>query len=147
MPELYVIDSTSLSLIREHPSSNQIWATLSRLIEEGRIRTVREALEELEAVDPEMFERLKPDKDAIVVRVNDELFMATRLVQENLNSRNRLRAKNGVADIWVLAVALQNDFTVVSDAPCKVDRVPDLCARLGVPCIDLNGLIATEALS
>jgi hypothetical protein len=140
----YVIDTNCLDHIKRRPDANLVWDTVIRLIEERRLKTVEQVMGELEKVDPASFARVKPYRKDFVERITPELFDEAGRISETYPRMSRPWHQNDSADPWLLAAAKLRGYVVVTDEANRRQRIPVVCQREGVQCIDLTAFVEAE---
>jgi Domain of unknown function (DUF4411) len=150
---VYVIDTSSLveSWWRRYPLdvAPDLWGEkLGALIADGRLIAPDEVLNELKGKDDELYAWLL-DHKSMFVELGPELFEVTQQIINNPEFVGMMKnrpARNG-ADPFVVGLAHLRGYTVVTeehdDGPTKC-KIPYVCRRLGVPCINVLGLIRAE---
>jgi hypothetical protein len=123
----YVIDTSSLAAIGK---SEEIWSCIIKLIGEGRLKTVSRVMGELEKVDPEGYQKLKPHAEKIVVYNSNDLVLEagrlSRLYPQMCRSRG---SYPGPADPYVVALAKLNNHVIVSDEGTARRKMPWVCKK------------------
>jgi len=152
VPTKYCIDTSALldGWHRYYPPDifPGLWRQLEGLIERGDLIAPEEVLVELERKDDEVHgwarnhaRMFLPIAEAIQIAVAEVLRRFERLVN---TQRNR-----SLADPWVIALAqVEGGATVVTgehpSGSLDRPRIPDVCGKLGLPCISLLQLIRTQ---
>lgn len=140
----YVIDTSALGHIDGRPDANAVWATVTRLIEEGRLKTVEQVMTELGNVDPNSHARLADYRTKIVERITPELFSEAGRISETYRRMSRPWHRNDSADPWLVALAKLKGYTVVADERRRRQRIPVVCNHEGVVCFDLAEFVEAE---
>ena len=140
----YVIDSNCLDHIKRRPDANLAWDTIIRLIEEGRLKIVEQAMNEIQNVDPEAYERLRPYRRALMERITPDLLAEAGRISDRYRRMSRPYHQNDTADPWLVAAGTTKGYTVVTDERKRRQRIPVVCEREGVPCINLDELLEAE---
>jgi len=150
---IYVIDTCSFTELRRaypRPAFEAVWRLIERLVADGRLISVEDVLVELSVQDDEVTEwaRLhshifQPLTPQIQLKGRDILAAYPKLLD--------LKKKKSSADPFVIAAAIVANATVVtqekpSGGPPAV-KIPDVCAHLAVPCINLLKLLQAEGLA
>ncbi len=147
----YSIDTSALleAWRRHYPRDVMpaLWEGLDRLIQSGDLRATEEVLHELERKDDDVYEWAKRRPMCFV-----EIDAAIQpVVQAILRDHNRLldtRKSRSGADPFVIALAQVNRATVVTDerltGSSARPNIPDVCAALGIRCINVLGLIREQ---
>ncbi len=147
MPEgrpTYVIDTSCLTHIDTQPNANLVWDTVIRLIEEGRLKTVQQAMAELRNVDPTAHARVMDYRSDFVVGMSVELFHEAGRISETYTRMSRPWHRNDSADPWLVAAAKREGYVVVTDEKPSRGRIPVVCKGEGVLCMDLADFIEGE---
>ncbi|MCC6705020.1 MAG: DUF4411 family protein [Thermomicrobiales bacterium] len=125
-----------------------LWGKLDDLIEDGRLFIHRQVYEELQAKGTESCLRWKNSlpkrcviemdgfQGAIVGQItSDHAYLRSYYVQpENKNK----------ADLFLVAIGKLNHWCVVSDEGKKEWKIPDICKKYNVECLDKWGLMEAE---
>jgi len=147
----YSIDTSALleAWRRHYPPDviPALWEGLDRLIQSGDLRATEEVLHELERKDDEVFEWARRHPACFV-----EIDAAIQpVVQAMLRDHKKLldtRKSRSGGDPFVIALAQVNGATVVSDerrtGSAERPNIPDVCAALGIRCINVLGLIREQ---
>lgn len=140
----YVIDTSCLTHIDRQPNANAIWDTVIRLIEAGRLKTVQEVMGELKNVDATSHARLKDYRGQFVLGMSIELFVEAGRISHTYTRMSRPYHRNDSADPWLVAVAKLEGYVVVTDELPSKQRIPVVCGREGVECMNLVQFIESE---
>jgi Domain of unknown function (DUF4411) len=121
-----------------------VWKRLDGVILDGELRASEEVLLELEKRDDEVHAWAKEHKAKMFVPLDEK---QQEHVAAILAAHERLvdtRKNRSAADPFVISLAMAERCTVVTAeaATGKPERpnIPDVCAAMGIPCIDLLGL-------
>lgn len=124
-----------------------LWAQIEDAITAGQIRAVDEVQRELARRDDDAKQWADAQSDLFVPL---ELPIQ-RSAAQILNLHPRLvgqGGRRGTADPFVIALAMVNNGTVVTDehATGTINRphIPDVCRELGVPCLNLMEYIEAQ---
>lgn len=124
-----------------------LWAQIEDAIEAGQIRSVDEVRNELNRRDDDARQWADAQSDLFVPL---ELPIQQSAAQI-LNLHPRLVSQGGrrsAADPFVIALAMVRSGTVVTQetATGNLDRprIPDVCAAIGVPCLNLMEYIEAQ---
>lgn len=148
---MYSVDTSALveAWVRTYPPDvfPTLWERIENGIETGRLRATDEVLRDLAKKEDDLYtwSKCKPElflpldghvQSAASAIINDARFSA--LVN--------LDAGRGESDPFVIACAQVHGFTVVTMEKFKPTKpkIPDVCATLGVPCINLLELFRRE---
>ena len=127
-----------------------IWKRIEELVEKGALISTREVYHELDndCGDEHIHEWVKNHKDIFVIPTNEECGIVRQLFlsKQNLSLVKPKKINRGapVADPFVIALAKFKDYCVVTQE--SSNRMPKVCASLGVECIDLEGFLEKEKL-
>lgn len=123
------------------------WDMMDSLIGKGDLVAIDEVLVELEKKDDEVLAWVRR-RNKVIVPISDSIQYAVR---EVLTQRPRLvdtRRNRSGADPFVIALALAEGLTVVTDEQPtgSADRpnIPDVREHLGVECVGIIDLIRAE---
>ena len=150
---MYVFDTTPLSSLFKNyfrSAFPTLWKRLDELIADGSVTSTREVRRELDqyaradkawlAKHARIFTTPKAS-EAVIVR---EIYRVKHFHQ-NIEQK---KIQNGglVADAFVVAKAADGDGIVVTLEPAvpNAAKIPNMCERLEVPCIDLEQFMRNE---
>jgi DNA-binding cell septation regulator SpoVG len=147
----YCIDSNLVIQGRKHlyPPRRfaSLWHNVERLITEGRIRASAMVKAELSIADDEVCQWVRGQHGLFVPLDKRQTDEVTR-IQEDFDDLVDHRKNKSGADPFVIALARVNGYTVVTletmAAPNERTRIPNVCKKYGIPCIDLIGLMDAE---
>jgi len=158
MDDTYCIDASSFLKILDDYSGatrQQILDGFDVLIQVSRLRTVRVVLDEVSRHDQHLSQWLEGRKDQVLLPDNDELLVAAfRLVHQYPDLFNP-RLNLVQADPFLVGAAQLYRLVVVSDElPSHLRRqrsrnehhIPDVCAGLGLRCLNLAQMLAAEGI-
>jgi len=124
-----------------------LWARIEDAIAAGLVRSVDEVRHELNRRDDDARQWADAQLDLFVPLEQPIQQGATQI----LRLYPRLVSQGGrrsAADPFVIALAMVHNGTVVTEetASGKLDRprIPDVCAAVGVPCLNLMGYIEAQ---
>lgn len=140
----YLIDTSSLHLVRLHPNANAVWSMIIGLIEAGRLFTVPQVLDELANINPAAYALIKPYRGQMALQINPVRLFAAGEINENYRSMSRAKTPNDNADPWLVGVAKLEGHVVVTNEKNKKQRIPRVCDKEGVKWTDLDKLIEAE---
>ena len=140
----YVIDASCLTHIDQQPNANLVWDTVIGLIEGGRLKTVQQVMAELQNVDPAAYARVKAYRPGLVIGMSVELFREAGRISETHTTMSRPWHRNDSADPWLVAAAKLEGHVVVTDELPRRRRMPIVCDREGVVCMNLTNFIEAE---
>lgn len=149
---LYSIDTSSLihAWVRAYPIDHfpSFWVSLESAIDEGRVVIAVEALNEIRRRDDDLHAWCKCHPDFCIDLDEQQQRLLGQLLGKYPRLVDTAKGRSG-ADPFVIALAQSfgRTLTVVTqenmgkkDSP----KIPDVCAREGVHCVDLVGLIKAE---
>jgi len=150
----YVFDNGPLSMLHRNffPTVfTTLWQNFDRLIEEGQIVSVREAMREIEdgplvslttwaRANAEFFELPTPDEAAFIT----EIYGVAHFHQNN--EQQKLLNGGHNADPFVIAKARVQGRSVVTTELYKANaaKIPNICRHFGVPCMTLKEFMEAE---
>ena len=126
-------------------------ARIDELIQAGRFISPELVREELEAVGTNQLSEWAQERKKIWVS-NENAFAETMAIQNQFPGLLDPKAEHEEADAYVIGLAQQMDGIVVtSETPAAEKRkpkrpffIPDVCREMGIPCINLLGLMRRE---
>ena len=124
---------------------------IDELIQEKRLLAPALVHEELDAVGTNQLSAWAQERKEIWV-ANEAVFAETMAIQSQFPGLLDPKAEYEEADAYVIGLAQQRDGIVVtSETPAAEKRkpkreffIPDVCRELGIPCINLLGLMRRE---
>lgn len=140
----YCIDTSSLSRSwnrNYRPSSFAgFWADLKSLIASGDVIAPIIVRDEIGQGEEELFKWVKGQEGLFINPTADEVETCIYIVNryKNLSSNTKSRE---FADPWVIAIARVRGLTVITEEDEKLNRMPDVCEKEGVPCMNMAELI------
>lgn len=124
------------------------WDNLDRLIHAGDLRATEEVLKELEKKDDAVWAWAKQRQSRLLVPIDDRIQVAVKALLANHQRLVDTRKNKSGADPWVIALAQIENATVITEESFTGNiakpRIPDVCAALEIPCVNLLGLIRQE---
>lgn len=153
---MYSVDTSALMdwQARFYPTDVFIGlkAQIERLIANGKLRAPEIVREELDAVGTPALKSWAKNQAGLFVPLDPQLQHETKDIQARYPELADVRSGHESADPWVIALARLRGWTVVSQEtsasekrkPPKSYYIPDVCRDLGVPCINLLGLMRKE---
>lgn len=131
----YLLDTDVLGHIQDDPDSTRIFEEIIEGIEAGRVKTVRQVLDELKRFD-EAYSKLSPVRAKFEIEPSRQFCSEVSEVIECIADLKpslfeQFGGKNpDPADPWLIAVAKVHGFTVVTDErPNSPKRIPMVCDR------------------
>lgn len=150
----YAIDSSTWIALEKRSDFDNVWATFTVLISEGRLITSPEILKELRHPDykdtSEIYKRIRPFESHLAFRKmrDQEFHNVLGLLHFRFPSLCKTRhPKKRPADPYVIATAKRCGFVVVSEetlARRPSRKIPQACVALGVTCLTIDELLAKE---
>lgn len=124
---------------------------IDQLVSENRIASPSLVGEEINAVGTNELIKWADERDEIWIP-NADVLESALAIQNRFPGLLDPRAEYEEADAYVIALAQQRDGIVVSsETPAAEKRkpkrelyVPDVCRELGIPCINLIGMMRRE---
>jgi len=154
---LYVFDTSSIRVFSNYYPSTfpAFWENLENCVNEGRILSVREAYRELElqSTKPHVDEWANNNRHIFLVPTEQEMLFVARLFQIphflQLVSDKAIALGRPVADPFVIASAHERGGSVVTEERniANAGKIPNVCARFGVDCINVETLMEREGWS
>lgn len=127
-------------------------ARIEALIADGKLCAPEIVKEELEAVGTPALKSWAKTQSGLFAPLETALQAETAAIQARYPELTDIKSGHESADPWVIALAKLRGLTVVSQEtsanekrkPAKRYYIPDVCRDLGVPCINLLGLMRKE---
>jgi hypothetical protein len=124
-----------------------LWDRLSDLVEEGRLVAPVRVYQELQRQDDDLYRWVRTRKQMFIDADNEQLATTFRLSRDfPYLLRRHKDMKPG--DAWVIAVAVQRGFTVVSNEnPGSLEnpKIPFICSRYHIGHVKFSAIIHAEA--
>lgn len=124
-----------------------LWERVDRLIETEDLAATEEVLHELSKKDDEVYAWAK-EREKMFVPIDERIQPLVTQILERFEKLLDTRRNRSAADPFVIALAQLEGGSVVSGEGTtgKLDRpnIPDVCAELKVPCINLLQMIRRE---
>ena len=150
---IYCVDTSSLmhAWRRAYPPKRfpAVWRQLEALIEAGRLLASIEVYNELRRKDDDLFEWAKARKEALFREIDEDVQVhVIRLMRTYPKLVDTAKGKSG-GDPFVIAQAVAASPTLIvvtqeAGGSEQSPKIPFVCAREGVRCIDLLTLIDEE---
>ncbi len=126
---------------------------IEALIAVGRLQAPQLAAEELDAIGTPALKSWAKGQSGLFVPLEPAMQLEAAEIQARYPELADVRSGHESADPWVIALARLRGWTVVSQEtsvnekrkPPKSYYIPDVCRELGVPCINLLGLMRKES--
>lgn len=147
----YSIDTSAIldGWIRYYPPDAfpGLWDRLDGLIMDGDLRATEEVFHELAKKDDKVHDWAK-ERKSLFVPIDDRIQPIVSSILGDFEKLVDTRRNRSGADPFVIALAMVESCTVVTGerASGSLDRpnIPDVCAKLKVPCVSLLQLIRAE---
>ncbi len=124
-----------------------LWSRLEQLVDHGDLGATEEVLVELEKKDDDVLAWVRRQTGMIVPMDQGVQLAVRRILQDYPRLVDTRRNRSG-ADAFVIGLAMVEGITVVTDerrtGRAERPHIPDVCAALGVACIDFVGMIRAE---
>lgn len=125
---------------------------IEALIADDKLRAPQIVREELDAVGTPALKSWARSQSGLFVPLESALQDEAAAIQAQYPELVDVKSGHESADPWVIALAKLRGWTVVSQEtsasekrkPPKSYYIPDVCRNLGVPCINLLGLMRRE---
>ena len=141
-----MMDTCAIVHIRDLPNQDGAWLIIRALIAAGRLIMCREAWDELKNVDAEIYELLQNVKDPLVLPVTGAVMLPkVGAISHKYPSCCRPRVPRNIADPYIIAYAKERGYVVVTDERDHKQKMPVVCRKEGVGCIDLATMLRREA--
>jgi hypothetical protein len=156
MPDTYCVDTSSFLKVYENYSvttRQRVLNGLDALTQAARLRTVRVVLDEVKRHNELLGEWLQGRRGQLLLPDNDQLQVAAFGVVRQFPDLFDPRLNRLQADPFVVGAAQINYLVVVTEElPSHRRRqrsqnelhIPDVCAQLGIRCINLEDLLRIE---
>lgn len=125
---------------------------IEALISDGKLCGPEIVREELDSVGTPALKSWAKSQSGLFVPLEPQLQGETAAIQSRYPELVDVKSGRESADPWVIALAKLRGWTVVSQEtsasekrkPPKSYYIPDVCRHLGIPCINLLGLMRKE---
>lgn len=153
---MYSVDTSTLMDWQARFYPTDVFTGLKKqikdLIADGKLRAAHVVKEELEAVGTPALKSWAEGQRGLFESLDPSLQCEAAAIQARYPELVDLKGGHESADPWVIALAKLRGWTVVSQEtsahekckPAKSYYIPDVCRDLGVPCINLLGLMRKE---
>ncbi len=153
----YVFDTSGFRILRNYFPSHfpTLWRGIDGLVKDGRLTSVREALNELDSFNDANFiqDWAKANESIFLAPSRDELLFVAEIFKINhfkaLISQKNLLTGKPVADPFVIAAGKANDAWVVTQETRKDNaaKIPNICDHFGIKHTNLEGFMEKEGWS
>jgi predicted nucleic acid-binding protein len=143
----YVMDASSFISQKDGEPHNKrtfktLWQNIERLISEGVIITCSEIANELN--DPEVSSWLNA-LHCTVIPIDDEIQENVIQVVTTNPKLINIGENKSSGDPFLIATAMKYGITVITEErKNSPKKIPQVCANMGINCIDINGLCLRE---
>jgi hypothetical protein len=124
-----------------------LWGNIEHLIAMGRMHAPEMVKHELEVAEDEIRDWIKRQRRLFVSLNKAQTDEVTRIQEDFDNLVDHRKGKSG-ADPFVVALAKVGGYTVVTlenkSGRGERPRIPNVCDRYGINCVDLIGLMGLE---
>ena len=125
---------------------------IEKLIKDRRFQAVALVKDEINSVGTPGMKSWAASQSGLFVPVDTEIQAVAKDIQSQYPDLVDVKNLHEQADPYVIALAKQQNWTVVSQEtsvdekrnPRKQHYIPDVCRDLGIPCINLLGLMRKE---
>lgn len=147
----YSIDTSAIldGWVRYYPPDifPSLWKKLDGLIKEGQLRATEEVLVELERKLDEVYQWVRMRKD-LFIPIDSQIQLVVADILKDHPGLVGQRKTRSTADAFVIALARIERCTVVTGERAtnslKRPHIPDVCAVLGIRCINLLQLMREQ---
>ena len=144
MMKKYVIDACALidaakNYNMSKKTFSNIWETFNEMVEDGRLISSAEILDELKDDDIEKWG--KQHKKAFLPLSREIQEKATEILEKYPNMIKIATKANSNGDPFLIATALVEGGVVVTNEKRGENKIPNICEKMGVGHIDLNGFL------
>lgn len=133
--------------VRHYPPDifQVVWDRFDKLIRLDHLKAIDEVKRELEEHGDELYKWVKVRK-RMFCSLDAELQRRVVRIQKQFPSLVKIDRTRPDADPFVIALAQEHSLTVVTYEQSKPSkpRIPDVCQKLGIPCIALVELFRRE---
>ncbi len=140
----YVIDACALidaakNYNMSKKTFSNIWETLDKLVEEGRLISSKEILDELK--DDDIEEWGKNHKEAFLSLSKEIQEKVTEILGQYPNMIKITTKGNSNGDPFLIATAIVEGGVIVTNEKKNGDKIPVVCEKMGIEYTDLNGFL------
>lgn len=133
----YLIDTDVLVRIRYHPDSKAIYDGLFRIVDEGRLKTVRQVLDELKTHGA-YYDFIRQRRADLVIPTSEQYCSGVQAHINTIGDAGLLWEQTGgdnpdPADPWLVGVAAHHGYYLVTnESPTSNVRIPAACNLVGI---------------
>ena len=144
MMKKYVIDACALidaakNYNMSKKTFSNIWETLDKLVEDGRLISSTEILDELKDDDIEKWG--KQHKEAFLPLSREIQEKATEILEQYPNMIKIATKGNSNGDPFLIATAIVEGGVIVTNEKKNENKIPYVCEKMGIEYTDLNGFL------
>lgn len=151
---IYVVDTSSFVVLKNYYPGTfaTLWGRINKLAADGTLVSVREVFRELQSYNDSDFiqDWAKEHRPIFAPPASAELAIVQQILAiphfQTLIGTQAILKGTPVADPFLVAAAVVNGATVVTEEKLKPNaaKIPNVCARFGVACLDLQGFMADQ---
>ena len=143
---VYIFDISFVTRIDGMRNPERIWDRVIRLIEEDRLFTLPQVMDDLERIDPAAYARLAPFSTRIVLPIDREkLLEAGRISQSYDGLATPYHPEKGTIP-WLIAAAGIGGFIIVTGTMDTCSEMANACRCEGIVCLDMAAFKAHETV-
>lgn len=141
-PQIYIVDTSSLINMRmQYPQDmfNPVWEMVERMIIGNGVRICAEVSDEIK--DDDLVGLIKPHR-SLILKANKGVQTEVKGILAQFPDLIDLK-KGGSADPFIIAHALINGWTVVTDEKrtASPKKIPYVCDHFSIPHMNLIGFL------
>lgn len=143
----YIIDTSSILSQKDNEPHRRsinktLWQHIDTLIEQQRIVTCSEIIEE---VNDDDLKKWFSGLQGVVVPIDNEIQENIRIVVTSNPQLIDFQKVKSSGDAFLIATAMKYGLTVITEENKKGEKkIPFVCRNLKVPCVDIWGLCDQE---
>lgn len=143
---VHCIDSSALINLKNYPGKvfPTIWEKIEKRAAGGRLISPIEVYREIERGEDDAYEWCRKNKGLFINPDEEQIKNLPRIREQYDKGHWKARTqKTGFwADPWVIALAMSRRAIVVADEKTAPTKIPYVCQKLGVKCIDRFGFFS-----
>lgn len=143
----YIIDTSSILSQKDNEPHRRsinktLWQHIDTLIEQQRIVTCSEIIEE---VNDDDLKKWFSGLQGVVIPIDNEIQENIRIVVTSNPQLIDFQKVKSSGDAFLIATAMKYGLTVITEENKKGEKkIPFVCRNLKVPCVDIWGLCDQE---
>lgn len=143
----YIIDTSSILSQKDaephrRTINKTLWQYIDNLIEQQRIVTCSEIIEE---VNDEVLKKWYTGLHGIILPIDDEVQENVKKVVTSNPQLIDFKQIKSSGDAFLIATAMKYGLTIITEESKKGEKkIPYVCQKLNVPCVDILGLCEKE---